>query len=60
MEESNNKQETMDNEMSITKEQPVVDAFKATGTTFEALGVSGETLKAIQERGDVARMLVKE
>ena len=50
----------MDNEMSITKEQPVVDAFKATDTTFEALGVSGEILKAIQEMGYVTPMPVQE
>ena len=46
--------------MSITKEQPVVDAFKATDTTFEALGVSGEILKAIKEMGYVTPMPVQE
>ena len=45
---------TMDNEKSS------VDAFKATETTFEALGVSGEILKAIQEMGYVSPMPVQE
>ena len=36
------------------------DAFKATDTTFEALGVSGEILKAIQEMGYVTPMPVQE
>ena len=75
MEEFNNVQETMDNELSTMNEQPLaedeqlqpeeeqqptVDAFKATNNTFEALGVSGEILKAIQEMGYVSPMPVQE
>lgn len=68
MEEFNNEEMTMDNEMSIINEQPLteeeqrpeVDAFKATDNTFEALGVSGEILKAIQEMGYVSPMPVQE
>ena len=54
MEEINNEEMTMDNEMSS------VDAFKATESTFESLGVSGEILKAIQEMGYVSPMPVQE
>ncbi|MBR1667366.1 MAG: DEAD/DEAH box helicase [Bacteroidaceae bacterium] len=55
-------QPIVDNEQSTDEnaEQPVVDAFKATDTTFEALGVSGEILKAIQEMGYVTPMPVQE
>ena len=68
MEEFNNEEMTMDNEMSIINEQPLteeeqqpeMDAFKATDNTFEALGVSGEILKAIQEMGYVSPMPVQE
>jgi len=37
-----------------------VDAFKATDTTFESLGVSGEILQAIKEMGYVSPMPVQE
>ena len=69
MEETNKVEETMDNEMSEKNnetawvdeaQQPIVDAFKATDTSFEALGVSGEILKAIQEMGYVTPMPVQE
>ncbi|MBO7581920.1 MAG: DEAD/DEAH box helicase [Bacteroidaceae bacterium] len=51
----------INNEQPLTDElQPEVDAFKATETTFEALGVSGEILKAIQEMGYVSPMPVQE
>ena len=47
-------------EPPMSEEGSTVDAFKATESTFESLGVSGEILRAIKEMGYVSPMPVQE